>query len=92
VSPTFVETPRTPTSRGSWCSAAARAVRAYVLLLLWSIVLQVMGLSEIQGLAVRKAFGVWLLGQFIGILVSLFLAMVVGTLFPGVLPQLTPKQ
>ena len=64
----------------------------HLLLLVWSVVLQVMGLSEIQGLAVRKAFGVWLLGQFIGILVSLFLAMVVGTLFPGILPQLTPKQ
>jgi Yip1 domain len=64
----------------------------HLLLLVWSVVLQVMGLSEIQGLAVRKAFGVWLLGQLIGILVSLFLAMVVGTLFPGILPQLTPKQ
>ena len=64
----------------------------HLLLLVWSVVLQVMGLSEIQGLAVRKAFGVWLLGQLVGILVSLFLAMVVGTLFPGILPQLTPKQ
>ena len=50
-----------------------------------------MGLSEIQGLTTRKAFGVWLLGQIIGFLASLFLALVVGTLFPGVLLHFSPQ-
>ena len=65
-------------------------VAAFGLLLIWSIVLQVMGFSEIQGLALRKAFGVWLLGQLIGVLVSLFLALLIEMLFPtvlGVIPQ-----
>jgi hypothetical protein len=57
----------------------------FVLLLIWSIVLQVMGFSEIQGLAMRKAFGVWLLGQLVGILVSLFLALMMQMLFPSLL-------
>ena len=64
---------------------------AYMLLALWSIVLQVMGFSEIQGLATRKAFGVWFLGQIIGFLISLFLALVVETLFPGLLVHVIPQ-
>jgi hypothetical protein len=64
----------------------------YVLLLFWSVVLQVMGFSEIQGLAMRKAFGVWVLGQIIGFLVSLFLALMVETLFPGVLLRFIPQR
>jgi len=62
----------------------------YVLLLLWSILLQVMGLSEIQGLALRKAFGVWILGQLVGYLLSVFLAMLIDALFPGVLLHFIP--
>ena len=38
----------------------------YGLLFLWSVVLQVMGLSEIQSFTMRKAVGVWLLGQIFG--------------------------
>jgi len=64
---------------------------AYVLLLLWSILLQVMGFSEIQGLAVRKAFGVWILAQLVGYLASLFLAMLIEALFPGALLHLIPQ-
>jgi hypothetical protein len=64
----------------------------YVLLLFWSVVLQVMGFSEIQGLAVRKAFGVWVLGQIIGFLVSVFLALMVETLFPGALLRFIPQR
>ena len=64
----------------------------YVLLLVWSIVLQVMGFSEIQGFATRKAFGIWVLGQFIGFLASLFLALVVETLFPGLLLHVLPQR
>jgi hypothetical protein len=64
----------------------------YVLLLFWSVVLQVMGFSEIQGLALRKAFGVWLLGQIIGFLASLFLALMVEALFPGLLLRFIPRR
>jgi len=64
---------------------------AYVLLLIWSIVLQVMGFSEIQGLTTRKSFGVWFLGQIIGFLAFLVLAVLIDVLFPGVLLQVIPQ-
>jgi hypothetical protein len=64
---------------------------AYVLLLIWSVVLQVMGFSEIQGLTTRKSFGVWLLGQIIGFLAFLFLAVLIDLLLPGVLQQVIPQ-
>ena len=41
---------------------------AYLLLMFWSIVLQVMGFSEILGLATRKAFAIWVLGQVLWLL------------------------
>jgi len=81
---TFVETPRADLEDFLALLLHVQFT-SYVLLLIWSIVLQVMGLSEIQGLATRKAFGVWFLGQIIGFLASLFLALVIGTLFPGIL-------
>jgi hypothetical protein len=56
---------------------------AYCLLTLWSIVIQVMGLSEIQGIVTRKAFGLWVLGQVIAFLALLFLMILVATLFPS---------
>jgi len=59
---------------------------AYLLLLLWSVVLQVMGLSEIQDLTTRKAFGVWVLGQLLALLVAFFLSILIALLFPGILP------
>ncbi len=65
---------------------------SYVLLLIWSIVLQVMGFSEIQGLATRKSFGVWVLGQIIGFLASLLLALIVEVLFPGILLHFVPQR
>ncbi len=64
---------------------------SYVLLLIWSIVLQVMGFSEIQGFATLKAFGLWVLGQIVGFLVSLVLALVIGVLFPGLLLSFSPQ-
>jgi hypothetical protein len=42
-----------------------------------------MGLSEIQGLTTRKAFGLWILGQLIGFLALLFLMILIATLFPN---------
>ena len=88
---TFVETPRGDIE-GFLLLLLRLQFASYVLLLLWSIVLQVMGFSEIQGLATRKAFGVWVLGQIIGFLASLFLALVVGALFPGILLHFVPQR
>jgi len=59
----------------------------YVLLLLWSVVLQVMGFSEIQGLTTRRAFGIWVLGQFLALLAFLFLTILIALLFPGIVPN-----
>jgi hypothetical protein len=56
---------------------------AYLFLLFWSIVLQVMGFSEILGLATRKAFAVWVLGQTLWLLAWLFLGLLINVLFPG---------
>ncbi len=52
----------------------------YLLLVLWSVVLQVMGFSEIQGLTTRKAFGVWILGQLLWLLAALFLNTLIAAL------------
>ncbi|MDB6086673.1 MAG: hypothetical protein JWN43_4554 [Gammaproteobacteria bacterium] len=57
---------------------------AYVLLTVWTVVIQVMGLSEIQGLTARKAFGLWILGQIIGFLALVFLMILIATLFPHI--------
>ena len=59
---------------------------SYMLLLLWSVVLQVMGFSEILGLTTRKAFGVWVLGQLLALLLTLFLSILIGIFFPGLAP------
>lgn len=58
---------------------------AYALLTLWSVVIQVMGLSEMQEVATRKAFGLWVVGQVIGFLAVLFLTVLIATLFPNAL-------
>jgi hypothetical protein len=56
---------------------------AYILLWLWSVVIQVMGLSEIQGIVTLKALGMWVLGQVIATLAMAFLMILIATLFPG---------
>ena len=63
---------------------------SYMLLWLWSVVLQVMGFSEILGLTTRKAFGVWVLGQVLALLLYLFLNILIGVLFPGIAPSAPP--
>jgi hypothetical protein len=88
---TFVQTPRADLE-GFLVMLLHVQFISYVLLLVWSVVLQVMGFSEIQGFTTRKAFGVWLLGQFIGFLASLFLALLIETLFPGILLHFIPQQ
>ncbi len=40
----------------------------------------------------RKAFGIWLLGQLIWVLASLFLVQLLELLFSGVLPHLVPNR
>jgi Yip1 domain len=59
---------------------------AYLLLWFWSIVLQVMGFSEILGLTTRRAFAVWVLGQLLWLLALFFLSILITILFPGVVP------
>jgi hypothetical protein len=63
---------------------------SYMLLWLWSVVLQVMGFSEILGLTTRKAFGVWVLGQVLALLLYLFLNILIGVIFPGIAPSAPP--
>ena len=63
---------------------------SYMLLLLWSFVLQVMGFSEMLGLATRRAFGVWLLGQFLALLLTLFLSILIALMLPGLAPTAAP--
>jgi hypothetical protein len=38
---------------------------AHGALVIWSSLLQVMGLSEMEAVTVRRAFGLWLLGQLV---------------------------
>jgi Yip1 domain len=63
---------------------------SYLLLWLWTIVLQVMGFSEILGLTTRKAFGVWVLGQVLALLLTLFFWILIAILFPGIVPSAPP--
>ncbi len=79
---TFEQTPR-PEVEGFVAVLLHVQFLAYLLLTLWSVVIQVMGLSEIQGVVTRKAFGLWLLGQVIGLLAALFLVILIATLFPN---------
>ncbi len=63
---------------------------SYMLLSLWSFVLQVMGFSEMLGLATRRAFGIWLLGQFLALLLTLFLSLLIALMLPGLVPTAAP--
>jgi len=80
--PTFEESPR-PDVEGFVALLLRLQFITYLVLTLWSVVIQVMGLSEILGLITRKAFGLWVLGQLIGFLVLLFLMILIATLFPN---------
>jgi len=50
---------------------------AHIVLIAWSLLLQVMGFSEVEGFAIRRAFGVWVLGQVLVALAMFLLAIVV---------------
>jgi hypothetical protein len=54
---------------------------SYVALLMWSVVLQVMGFSEIMAVSIAKAFGVWVLGQVVAVLAILFGYLLTAPLF-----------
>lgn len=54
---------------------------SYVLLLMWSVVLQVMGFSEVLAVSNVRAFGIWVLGQVIAVLAILFVYLVTAPLF-----------
>ncbi len=54
---------------------------SYVLLVMWSVVLQVMGFSEVLGTSNVRAFGIWVLGQLIAALSVLFLYLLTAQLF-----------
>ena len=43
----------------------------------WSLLLQVMGFSEVGGLPTRRALGVWLVGQLLAVLAVIMLAIVI---------------
>lgn len=55
---------------------------AFELLFLWSVVLQVMGFSEVQGLKTGKALGVWVLGQLVAFIASLVLLRLLSLVAP----------
>jgi hypothetical protein len=50
---------------------------AHIVLIAWSLLLQVMGFSEVEGFATRRAFGVWVLGQVLVALAMFLLAIVI---------------
>jgi hypothetical protein len=41
----------------------------------WSLLIQIMGLSEVQGLIVRRAFGIWVAGQLLVLVAVMILAV-----------------
>ncbi len=79
---TFLSTPR-PEDEGFITLLLRAQFASSVLLMIWSVVLQVMGFSEILKVTTGKAFGIWMLGQLVGFLAALFLAVMVTTLIPA---------
>lgn len=59
---------------------------AYAFLWMWSVVLQVMGFSELQGIPNAKSLGLWLLGQLLWIVGLVMLLLIIAILLPGLLP------
>ena len=78
----FVQAPR-PEVVGFIAILLRAQFVSYVFFMAWSVVLEVMGFSEILGIAVRKAFGIWVLGRLIGALAALFVFVLIATLLPG---------
>jgi len=79
---TFLSAPR-PEDEGFITILLSAQFISSVLLMIWSVVLQVMGFSEILKVTTAKAFGIWILGQLVGLLAALFLAVIITTLIPA---------
>jgi hypothetical protein len=61
-------------------------VLTYFFLWLWSVTLQVMGLSELLDVTTRKALRIWLLGQLLWVIALVVIVLIIAILFPGLLP------
>jgi len=70
----FVSVPRPDTEAFAAFLLEAQII-AQALLFFWSVLLQAMGLSELQGLRMGRAFWIWLLGQFLGALAMTLVAV-----------------
>lgn len=82
---TFVEQPGKDVDGGAQLLLQAQSA-VHLALVGWSLLLQIMGFSEVEGLPVRRALGVWFLGQLLvlaGILVLALLAYGPLTAPPG---------
>jgi len=78
----FIETPAPDVDRFVRVLLGAQFA-AHVALVLWSALLQIMGLSEIERISVPRAFGLCVFGQ----LVVAFLAVLLALLLEGVQPS-----
>lgn len=70
----FVTVPR-PNMEAFAAFLLQAQIIAQALLFFWSVLLQAMGLSELQGLSMGRAFWIWLLGQFLGALAMTLVAL-----------------
>jgi Yip1 domain len=70
---TFV---KQPPPNPDWLAGLVRPLLsvAHWALIGWSPLLQIMGFSEVQGLLVRRAFGIWIMGQLLVLLAMMILA------------------
>ncbi|HEX4153334.1 MAG TPA: YIP1 family protein [Steroidobacteraceae bacterium] len=78
---TFLTTPR-PEDEGFVSILLSAQFISYLLLMIWSVILQVMGFSEVLRVTTGRAFAIWLLGQLVGALAALILAVIVTALIP----------
>lgn len=83
--PTFIATP-VPDMETFLALLLRVQLIANTLLILWTFLLQVMGFSEVQGIATRRALGLWLLGQLLMFLAMLLLATLIISLGAGPAP------
>lgn len=76
----FVVVPRPDTEPYAAFLLQAQII-AQALLFFWSVLLQAMGLSELQGLTMGRAFWIWLLGQFLGAVALTLVAVLLASVF-----------
>jgi hypothetical protein len=56
---------------------------SYLLLAFWSVVIQIMGFSEVLKVTVGKAIVIWVLGRLVLFLAMMFIAVIARLLVPG---------